>query len=314
MTPAYLVTHSGGFHADEVFSTVILTRLYPQAQLIRSRAAEWITPGPDRIIYDVGGAYDADAGIFDHHQRGAPLRDDGQPFSSFGLIWRHFGRDYLVASGVPVEHIEAVHASFDAKFVLPIDLLDNGALSPASAGPLLTGMLLPDLIESLKPVFDDTASGADDSAFQTALTIARAFVEARIARSAAKLRAEAIVLEAIAKAGASRILELPMGMPFRPAVVKAGADHLWFVINPRGSDWVIGGIRKSEDGFEQRADLPASWAGLTGAALEAASGVKGALFCHNGRFIAAAANRDAALELVRIAVKEAELAEAGSAK
>lgn len=86
MPPAYLVTHSGGFHADEVFSTVILTRLFPQAQLARSRAAAWITPGPDRIIYDVGGAYDADAGIFDHHQRGAPLREDGQPFSSFGLI------------------------------------------------------------------------------------------------------------------------------------------------------------------------------------------------------------------------------------
>ncbi len=275
MTPAYLVTHSGGFHADEVFSTVILTRLFPQAQLIRSRAAEWITPGPDRIIYDVGGAYDAEAGIFDHHQRGAPLRDDGQPFSSFGLIWCHFGRDYLIASGVPSEHIEAVHASFNARFVLPIDLLDNGALSPASAGQLLTSMLLPELIESLKPVFDDTASGADDSAFQTALTIARAFVEARIARSAAKLRAEAIVLEAIAKAGDSRILELPMGMPFRPAVVKAGADHLWFVISPRGSDWVIGGIRKSEEGFEQRADLPALWAGLTGMALEEASGVKG---------------------------------------
>ena len=312
MTPAYLVTHSGGFHADEVFSTVILTRLFPQAQLIRSRAAEWITPGPDRVIYDVGGAYDADAGIFDHHQRGAPLRDDGQPFSSFGLIWRHFGRNYLAASGVPAEHIETIHTSFDAKFVLPIDLLDNGALRPASAGPLLSGMLLPDLIESLKPIFDDTASGAEDRAFQTALTIARAFAEARSARSAAKLRAEAIVLAAIAKAGDNRILELPMGMPFRPAVVKAGADHLWFVISPRGSDWVIGGIRKSEDGFEQRADLPVSWAGLTGAALEEASGVKGALFCHNGRFIAAAATRDAALEMARIAVRKAELAEAGS--
>jgi len=311
MTPAYLVTHSGGFHADEVFSTVILTRLYPQAQLIRSRAAEWITPGPDRIIYDVGGAYDADAGIFDHHQRGAPLREDGQPFSSFGLIWRHFGRDYLVTSGVPAEHIEAIHTSFDARFVLPIDLMDNGALNPASAGPL-SGMVLSDLIESLKPVFDDTASGAEDRAFQTALTIARAFVEARIVRTAAKLRAEAIVLEAIAKAGDNRILELPMGIPFRPAVVKAGADHLWFVISPRGSDWVIGGIRKSEDGFEQRADLPTPWAGLTRAALEEASGVKGALFCHNGRFIAAAATRDAALEMARIAVRKAELAEAGS--
>ena len=91
MIPDFLVTHSGGFHADELLSSVVLTRLFPQARLVRSRAAEWITPATDRIIYDVGGAYDPEAGIFDHHQRGAPLRDDGQPFSSFGLIWKHFG-------------------------------------------------------------------------------------------------------------------------------------------------------------------------------------------------------------------------------
>ena len=89
MAPEFLVTHSGGFHADELLSSVILTRLFPDARLVRSRAPEWITPGGDRIIYDVGGAYDPAAGIFDHHQRGAPLRDDGQPYSSFGLVWRH---------------------------------------------------------------------------------------------------------------------------------------------------------------------------------------------------------------------------------
>ncbi len=110
MIPDFLVTHSGGFHADELLSSVILTRLFPQARIVRSRASEWITPGADRIIYDVGGAYDAEAGIFDHHQRGAPLREDGQPYSSFGLIWKHYGHDYLAAAGLPEEHIEAVHA------------------------------------------------------------------------------------------------------------------------------------------------------------------------------------------------------------
>ncbi|WP_312531881.1 MYG1 family protein [Paracoccus sp. (in: a-proteobacteria)] len=308
MTPEYLVTHSGGFHADELFSSVILTRLFPTAQLVRSRAAEWITPGSDRIIYDVGGAYDAEAMIFDHHQRGAPLREDGQPLSSFGLIWRHFGRDYLQASQVPAEHIEHIHASFDASFVLPVDLIDNGALSPSAAGPQLTSMVLPSLLETLKPVFDNTDPEAETTAFHTALGIARAFVEARVARSAAKLRADGLVMAAIEAAGTGRILELPMGMPFRPSVVKAGADHLWFVVNPRGKDWALGGIRKSEDGFEQRADLPAGWAGLTNQALEEASGVKGALFCHNGRFIAAAATREAALAMAEIAVREAELA------
>jgi uncharacterized UPF0160 family protein len=304
MAPDFLVTHSGGFHADELLSSVILTRLFPAARIVRSRAPEWITPAGDRIIYDVGGAYDPAAGIFDHHQRGAPLRDDGQPFSSFGLVWRQFGRDYLAACNIPASDIEALHAGFDKDFVLPVDLMDNGAVSPSVAG-ILGKLTLPVLLETLKPVFDDRGPDVDDRAFHDALAIARSMVEAAIRQDAAKLRAESIVLKAIAAAGDGRVLELPMGMPFRPAIVKAGADHLLFVVHPRETDWCLTGIRRSGDGFELRADLPAAWAGLTGEALAAACGVAGATFCHNGRFIAAAGTRDAALAMAKIAVAEA---------
>ncbi|MFC6446627.1 MYG1 family protein [Shinella zoogloeoides] len=304
MAPDFLVTHSGGFHADELLSSVILTRLFPAARIVRSRAPEWITPAGDRIIYDVGGAYDPAAGIFDHHQRGAPLRDDGQPFSSFGLVWRQFGRDYLAACNIPASDIEALHAGFDRDFVLPVDLMDNGAVSPSVAG-ILGKLTLPVLLETLKPVFDDRGPDVDDRAFHDALAIARSMVEAAIRQDAAKLRAESIVLKAIAAAGEGRVLELPMGMPFRPAIVKAGAEHLLFVVHPRETDWCLTGIRRSGDGFELRADLPAAWAGLTGEALAAACGVAGATFCHNGRFIAAAGTRDAALAMAQIAVAEA---------
>jgi uncharacterized UPF0160 family protein len=304
MTITHLVTHSGGFHADELLSSVILTRLFPQAELVRSRDADWTTPAPDKIIYDVGRAYDADAQIFDHHQRPNPLREDGQPYSSFGLIWAHYGRDYLRAFGVPDVDIDDIHSSFDNGFVLPIDLVDNGDLAPATAGQL-AGLTLPALLGTLKPVFDDRSPDADDRAFAAALPIARAFIEGSIAGKAAKRRAEAVVLEAIAQAGQSRVLELPMGMPFRKAIETAGADHMLFVVHPRDSDWAITGIRLSGDGFEQRADLPAAWAGLTDDALEAACGVKGAKFCHNGLFIAVASTREAALEMADLAVKDA---------
>lgn len=307
MSPTYLVTHSGGFHADELMSSVVLTRLFPDAQIMRSRTAEWITPGADRIIYDVGGAYDVDMRIFDHHQRDAPLRDDGQPLSSFGLIWRHYGRDYLAAMGVPTPHIDAVYASFDTNFVLPVDLVDNGVVSVSVAGPL-AAMTLPGLLETLKPDFDETDPAAEDRAFHTALTIARAFAEARVQRSAAKLRAESVVLAAIAAAGSGRVLELPQGMPFRPAIAKTKADHLLFVVHPRQQDWCVTGIRRGEDGFALRADLPAAWAGLTDADLESASGVAGARFCHNGRFITAAKTREAAMTMAALAVAAAELA------
>ncbi|HEY9038637.1 MAG TPA: MYG1 family protein [Roseovarius sp.] len=305
MTITHLVTHSGGFHADELLSSIILTRLFPEAELIRSRDKAWITPGEDRIIYDVGGQFDAAAQIFDHHQRPNPLREDGQPYSSFGLIWKQYGRDYPRAMDVPEHDIEAIHGSFDRGFVLPVDLLDNGAVNAAEAGPLFAGLTLPVLLESLKPVFDDREDGADDRAFMAALPVARAFVEAQIRRKAAKYRAEAMVMTAIAAAGEGRVLELPMGMPFRAGVEKVGADHLLFVIHPRGTDWTLTTIRIGDDTFDNRADLPAAWAGLTDDALEAASGVKSAKFCHNGRFIAVAASREAVLKMADIAVAEA---------
>lgn len=305
MIITHLVTHNGGFHADELLSSVILTRLFPQAEVVRTRDAAWITPGDGKIIYDVGRAYDAEAGIFDHHQRPNPVREDEQPYSSFGLIWKHYGVDYLRALEIPEADLEDIHASFEQSFVLPIDLMDNGAMNPSVAGPL-TPLTLSVLLESLKPVFDNRSSDADDKAFAAALPIARAFVEASITKKAAKRRAEAIVTRAIHDAGTARILELPVGMPFRSAIEATGADHLLFVVTPRDTDWSIGGIRISGDSFEQRADLPAAWAGLTDAALEEASGVKGAKFCHNGRFIAVASSREAALKMAALAVEEAE--------
>ena len=119
MTINYLITHSGGFHADELLSSVVLMRLFPEAKLLRSRDRLWITPAADKIIYDVGGEYDIEAQIFDHHQSPSPLRDDGQPFSSFGLVWKQYGRAFLINFNVPSQNIDPIHAKFDANFVLP---------------------------------------------------------------------------------------------------------------------------------------------------------------------------------------------------
>ncbi|MCX7559757.1 MYG1 family protein [Sulfitobacter sp. F26204] len=303
MSIAYLVTHSGGFHADEVLSTVVLSRLFPDAELKRTRELDWLTPASDRIIYDVGGDFDAQAKIFDHHQRPCPLREDGRPLSSFGLIWQHYGRGYLAAMEVPAADIEEIHQAFDTKFVLPIDLLDNGALEPSVAGPL-SSLTLPTLIGSLKPVFDDPSPTAEDEAFRIALSIARHFVEACVRNLAAKARARSVVAAAVENAGDSAILELPMGMPYLSVLERSGADHILFVVNPRGADWTLNGIKLSNDTFDQRADLPANWAGLTDSDLEAACGVKGAKFCHNARFLAVADSRDAILKMADLAVSE----------
>ena len=73
MTITHLITHSGGFHADELLSSVVLSHLFPQAKLLRTRDVQWLKPSPEKIIYDVGGEFNAQDQIFDHHQRPNPL-------------------------------------------------------------------------------------------------------------------------------------------------------------------------------------------------------------------------------------------------
>jgi uncharacterized UPF0160 family protein len=79
-----LVTHNGKFHADDVFASVILTQLFPELPLVRTRD-EQITNDKNNFVYDVGG------GKFDHHgiddQR---QHENGVPMAAFGLIWQKF--------------------------------------------------------------------------------------------------------------------------------------------------------------------------------------------------------------------------------
>jgi uncharacterized UPF0160 family protein len=57
--------------------------------------------------------------------------------------------------------------------------------------------------------------------------------------------------------------------------------------------------------FAQRLPLPESWAGLEGAELAAASGVADAVFVHVRRFVGAAASRDGAIAMARLALAAA---------
>jgi len=84
-----LVTHSGKFHCDEVFAYAVLRLALGLSEpgshrLVRTRDPAIVTSAD--FAWDVGGVYDEAANRFDHHQRGAPLRADGMPFSSAGLV------------------------------------------------------------------------------------------------------------------------------------------------------------------------------------------------------------------------------------
>ena len=90
MTDITIATHNGNFHADDVFSIAALKNIFPAFNLVRTRDLEVI--GKADVVIDVGGIYDPETGRFDHHQRGgAGERENGIPYSSFGLVWKKYG-------------------------------------------------------------------------------------------------------------------------------------------------------------------------------------------------------------------------------
>lgn len=111
---AKFLTHNGPFHADDVFATVMLEKLYGDVAL--ARVAE-VKEDSDAFAYDIG------FGKYDHHQEDKAIRDNGIHYSSLGLIWRDFGHEILQKSGLDQEDL---YLDIDETFILPIDALDNG--------------------------------------------------------------------------------------------------------------------------------------------------------------------------------------------
>src|SRR3954449_10407357 len=110
-------THSGGFHADDVFALAVLRIVHPGVEVVRSRDPEVLAAADFRV--DVGGEDDPAGGDFDHHQRGgAGERPNGIRYASFGLVWRHVGVD--------VAGSEEAAASVDERLVQGVDANDTG--------------------------------------------------------------------------------------------------------------------------------------------------------------------------------------------
>lgn len=108
---ANAITHGGIFHADEVFGTIIFSKVMDNIVLARTfKVPEDIAD--DVIVYDIGG------GDFDHHQLGGNgTRADGIPYASCGLLWKEYGPQLCANTANP----ERAFAMMDAKLISGID-------------------------------------------------------------------------------------------------------------------------------------------------------------------------------------------------
>ena len=100
-------THSGKFHADDVFSSALLLYLNPEIKITRGNK---VPDDFDGIVFDIG------RGRYDHHQKDSRIRENGIPYAAFGLLWEDLGCEILG---------DELAEKFDEAFVQPLDNNDN---------------------------------------------------------------------------------------------------------------------------------------------------------------------------------------------
>ncbi len=282
-------THDGTFHADEITACalLILFGLIDQEKIIRTRDLNLLMNC--EYVCDVGGIYNPEQKLFDHHQV-----DYQGPLSSAGMVLQYLKSIHILQ---PNEY-----DFFNHSLVMGVDAHDNGR------DPLVVGYSsFSHVISNFTPIRHDCSPEEQDQAFHQALTFAfnhlkRLWDRFRYMRSCREVVANCM-------ARSYECLTFDQNLPWLESFFELdGVDHpALFVIMPSGHHWKLRGIPPNyQDRMKVRLPQPKEWAGLLDDDLKRASGIPGAIFCHKGRFISVWETKEDALQALEYTLKYAE--------
>ncbi len=288
-----IVVHDGRFHADDIFACAAL-RIYigKKGNIIRTRDQKIIESGD--YVADVGGVYDPKTKRFDHHQQGgAGVRNNGIPYAAFGLVWKEYG---VAISGAP-----EIAARIETVLVLPIDAADNGITTFEHIAGKPFPYLIQGAFSSFMPTWKEESEFADES-FLELVGIAEKILKREITQAKDYIEGERELKNIYDSSPDKRVIVFDKMYPWE-GILTQYPEPLLIVGSREGKKWKVETTLVELGSFERRMKLPEAWAGLRDEALEKATGVMGATFCHNGRFIATAKTKEAALALAKIALE-----------
>lgn len=284
---AKYITHAGTMHADEVFATAFLDLYNKDIEVMRVSEVEKAKIRKDAIVYDIG------RGKYDHHQENAKVRENGIKYSSLGLLFEEFGKDYLKQE--KIEDIDEVYIGMEKELIEAIDAIDNGVF-PEIVAPYKV-KTISDIIKLFNPSFGSNEK--EEEQFIKAVEVAKQIWQETLYSVIGKVKAKKIVLEKI-KNEKKDYLELEEYLPYEETLLKTEeGDHLLFVMYPsnRGG-YGIKTIKKSLEDKTDRMLFPESWAGLENKELEKVSNIKDISFCHSGRFLVTCKTKEAAYQVL----------------
>lgn len=291
LNEANLITHGGIFHADEVFATVILAKVFGDITVCRTfNVPETISN--DVIVYDIG------FGELDHHQKGGNgSRENEVPYASCGLIWKKYGYELLKY----MPNCKFIWDMMDKELIQGIDAIDNGALPSINypAKPLSISKM----IKYLNPCWDSTDDS--DEAFLKAVAFAENVFDTILDSVISKSRAQNIVENAIEESK-DQIMVLDKYVPWQEFIFSSEnpkADEILFVVFPsnRGG-YNFQCVPIIPGSLKQKKSVPGEWKGLSGEKLQLVTGIEDATFCHLAGFIGGANSFEGAYSLAKMAV------------
>jgi len=287
-----IITHNDRFHADDVFSVATLNIIFNgEIEVTRTRDKEIIDTGD--IVLDVGDVYDPSKNRYDHHMpEGAGKRENGIPYASFGLIWKHFGKEYC--------DNEKVWEKIDRNLVQPIDAGDNGFSIANSVMEDVREYSMGAFVGTFNPTWKEDSSLYDENFFKV-VDIAKQVIEREIKKAKDSVSGNELVEKIYEKTEDKRFIVLDDMYPWHDFI--KDKKEVLFVLSPSklGDKWRVTAVQ--EEGFKNRKDLPESWSGKRDQELQEISGVKDAIFCHRNLFTAYTSSKEGALEMVKIALQ-----------
>jgi len=284
--PRSFGTHSGSFHADEVTACALLLHfnLIDKDHIYRTRDPDLLASC--EYVCDVGGLYDPEKKLFDHHQ----IEYEGT-LSSAGMVLQYlFEKNYVSDRFYEYTNRALVHG---------IDLHDNGE------EPKLYGYCsFSDVIANFNSIESGVAPAVQDQCFFQALEFVMGHLDRLFQRYAYIESCRDIVAKAME--GNPPLLRFDQSITWlEPFFELGGENHpAQFLIMPSGEHWKLRGIPPNyDDRMNVRLPLPESWAGLQNEELKRESGIEGAIFCHKGRFISVWETREAAEKAFETVIK-----------
>ena len=210
---ANCITHSGRFHVDDVISTIFVSKIIDNVILARVPSITKVNV-ENKIVYDIG------LGEFDHHQKEKNgKRDNGIFYSSIGLLWKRFGKEYLEKIGA--KYIDKVFEYIDRELIQNIDAADNMQFE------LVENKISLDFVKLCNPQWNEDIT--ENEAFINALRLAEEFWNVYIKNAISEVEGIEVVIDKVVKCKECYIV-FDKEMPYKKAIKEFVENKVKYII------------------------------------------------------------------------------------